>query len=101
MSISANQRTREFDKFRGKSKDTTSVAVSFDANASQETITLVDISDSSYIYIGTALPATLSSAEGWRIKRVDCTTGQIKILFANESQDYTNIWDDRASLTYG
>lgn len=72
-----------------------------DTNASGETITLVDTSSADYIYIGCALPSSLSSESKWRIQRVDLTTSEIKILYANESQDFLNIWDNRVSLIYG
>jgi hypothetical protein len=72
-----------------------------DKNATEQTITLVDTSSSTYIYIGSALPSSLSSESKWRIQRVDLTTSEIKILYANESQDFTNVWDNRVGLTYG
>lgn len=97
---------REFTKFvdspgRASSSATEVVVGGVDANASQETITLVDTSSTDYIYIGLALPSSLSSASVWRIQRVDLTTSEIKILYANESQDFTNVWDNRVGLTYG
>lgn len=77
------------------------VVGSVNANANQETITLVDTSSTTYIYIGSALPSSLSSESKWRIQRVDLTTSEIKILYANESQDFTSVWDNRVGLTYG
>jgi hypothetical protein len=72
-----------------------------DANASEETITLVDTASTTIIYIGSALPGSLSSQAVWRIQRVDLTTSEIKILFADSDQNFDNIWDNRASLSYG
>ena len=71
------------------------------ANANQETITLVDTSNLEIIYIGSALPNSLSSQAVWRIQRVDLTTSETKILFADSDQNFDNIWDNRASLSYG
>ncbi len=97
---------REYKKFvdsptRDKETAIEVVVGSVGSNANQETVTLVDTSSTDYIYIGSALPGSLSSESKWRIQRVDLTTSEIKILYANESQDFTNVWDNRASLIYG
>lgn len=70
-------------------------------SADQEAITLVDTSDSNFIYIGSASPGTATSESSWRIQRVDLTTSEIKILYANQSQEFAQVWDNRAGLSYG
>jgi len=68
---------------------------------SNDEICLIDTSNEFYIYIGSALPGSTTSASVWRIQRVDLTTSEIKILFADSDQNFDNIWDNRASLSYG
>lgn len=50
-----------------------------------------------YTYIGKAVPASLTSGAVWQIKRID-TSGNT--LFAGGVATFTQIWDNRASLSY-
>lgn len=59
---------------------------------------LVD-SVGSDIYIGYALPGTLTSEAKWKIKRVN-TTNPISIFWADSSTLYNKKWSDRATYTY-
>lgn len=59
---------------------------------------LDDTTTTSMIYIGEATPGTATSASTWRIKRLNLTAGLI-IQWA-DSGDFTQVWDNRASLTY-
>lgn len=60
---------------------------------------VIDQASSSVIYIGEAAPGTPTSSASWRIKRVE-TIGQIiDIRFAGSGAS-TQIWDNRAGLTY-
>jgi hypothetical protein len=58
----------------------------------------IDTTNSPYIYIGYAIPGTATSEAKWKIKRVDTTT--ISILWANGTAFYSNVWDDRTSISY-
>ena len=51
-------------------------------------------------YIGNSVPGTATSATGWRIKRVDLTTTDIPIFWANGSAAFDKVMDDFASYTY-
>lgn len=51
-----------------------------------------------YIYVGTAIPGTATSAASWKIKRIVAATGVT--TYADGDAFYNNIWDNRASLTY-
>lgn len=62
-----------------------------------ETI-LVD-SAGANIYIGYALPGTLTSEAKWKIKRVN-TANPISIFWADSSTLYNKTWDSRSSYTY-
>lgn len=59
---------------------------------------LDDTTTASMIYIGEATPGTLTSAASWRIKRLDLTSGLI-IQWAG-SGAFTQVWDNRAALSY-
>lgn len=61
--------------------------------------TRFDSSASPLIYLGQAVPGSLTSAAAWQVQRIDVTSGVI-ILFADGDQSFDNIWDDRASLAY-
>ena len=51
-----------------------------------------------YTYIGEAVPGTATSDSLWKIKRVTDATGVV--LFADGNNDFDNVWDNRASLSY-
>lgn len=50
-------------------------------------------------YIGLALPGTATSAASWSIKKYDYTSSPKTIKWA-DSGNFTQIWDNRAALTY-
>lgn len=51
------------------------------------------------IYIGYALPGTLTSEAKWKIKRVN-TANPISIFWADSSTLYNKTWDDRSTFNY-
>jgi hypothetical protein len=51
-----------------------------------------------YTYLGKAAPGTATSASSWQVSRVTNATGDTS--FGNNSVDFDQIWDNRASLTY-
>lgn len=59
----------------------------------------IDSGTPPYVYTGSAAPGTSEGAAAWKITRTD-TTGPIKVLYASGSASYTNIWTNRASLSY-
>lgn len=54
------------------------------------------------IYIGSAEPGTATSAASWLIKKLsyDGSGNIASIQFAGGSANPTNVWDNRASLSY-
>lgn len=52
-------------------------------------------------YIGEAVPGTALSEPKWRIKKILTTVAGVDILWADGNSDFDNVWDDRATLTYG
>lgn len=59
---------------------------------------LDDTSTANVTYVGYAAIGTATSAASWKIKKLDETTGLV-ITFAG-SGAYTQIWDNRTSLSY-
>ena len=60
-----------------------------------------DTGDSNIDYVGEAAVGTLNTEGGWRIKRINSTSG-IVIEWANgkEGFDVSHIWNNGESLTY-
>ena len=59
---------------------------------------LDDTTTTNMIYIGEATPGTATSAATWRIKRLNIATGLV-IQWA-DSGNFSQVWDNRAGLTY-
>ena len=59
---------------------------------------MVDTASSPILYIGKAAPLTLTSQAGWKILKLDTTSGLIT-KYAGTA-NYDQIWDNRTSLTY-
>lgn len=51
-----------------------------------------------YTYVGVAKPGTATSAASWQIKRITDATGDVD--WAVGDIKFTNIWDNRTSLSY-
>lgn len=62
--------------------------------------TKVDVVDSSTTYIGTSQIGTSVSSAGWQIKKITVSGSVTSIAWAGASDAFTNVWDDRASLSY-
>ncbi len=54
------------------------------------------------VYIGEAKPGTATSEKGWRIKKIswDASNNPTEVLWANGSNAFAFVWDDRASYSY-
>lgn len=51
-------------------------------------------------YRGWAVPGTATSAAGWRVTKITETTGDYVLNFADGNNNFDNVWDNRASLSY-
>lgn len=61
----------------------------------------VDFITDLLIYRGEADPGAAESGAVWRIRKIVIgEDGDVTTTWANGSATFTNIWDDRASLTY-
>lgn len=61
--------------------------------------TRLDEASAVITYVGNAAPGSPTSGAVWQIKRLNSTAGLV-VEFANGNSDFTNIWDNRASLSY-
>ena len=62
--------------------------------------TLVDDVGGTVIYIGYAQPNTTTSSASWKIKRITFTGDDSATEYADGNNNFDNIWDNRASLSY-
>ena len=70
-------------------------------DASRPKATRKDDAGSSIVYYGYANPGTATSAASWRIMKMDKSADpDFTITWADGNDNYDNIWDNRASLTY-
>lgn len=63
--------------------------------------TIVDEASASIIYVGYALPGNVTSSAVWKIKRIQVVGTETIIGYADSNAFFDNVWDDRASLSYG
>lgn len=60
---------------------------------------LVD-TEGDYVYIGEATPGTARDAASWRIKRVYEIGDDVEIIWADNTANFTKVWNDRATYEY-
>ena len=51
-------------------------------------------------YVGTAEIGSLQSSASWKIFRMVDNSGDLTITYADGNDNFDNIWDNRASLSY-
>jgi hypothetical protein len=51
-------------------------------------------------YIGYAAVGTSVASAAWRIKRIVDSSGDLSVTFAGGTDNYDQIWNNRAGLTY-
>ena len=59
-------------------------------------------SDDDPIYIGEAAPSTIKSSSLWRIRKItyDASKNITDIQYADGTQTFTKVWNDRATYSY-
>ena len=62
--------------------------------------TRMDEASSTITYVGEASIGTSSASAAWRIKRITTSGTQTIIEWADGNNNFDNIWDNRASLSY-
>lgn len=51
-----------------------------------------------YTYIGKAMPGAVEADSVWQIMRMDAAS--TSFIFANGSDDFNQVWNDRTTLSY-
>jgi len=64
-------------------------------------ITKVEVASATITYVGSAAPGTTVAQALWRIMRVDTSSLAADVLYADSNQNFDNVWNDRAGLSYG
>ena len=64
-----------------------------------EYINLID-QDGPITYVGSALPGELTSSATWSIQRITKVGTVTSVLFAGGNSSFSNVWDNRAALSY-
>lgn len=59
---------------------------------------IIDDTGGTYTYFGFAAPSSATSAARWKIKRLTIATNVFQLADGNDQ--YDNVWDNRASLSY-
>ena len=85
---------RKFDSYRPATNDKSKIAVTTESDASG---LRVDQASSTVIYLGEGLFGALTSEAKWLIKKIDLSSG---VVIQAASEEFNQIWDNRASLTY-
>lgn len=67
-------------------------------DAPDDAVIIDETSSTTYTYFGFAVPATATSAAKWKVKRLTNSTSTF--TWADGDDQYDNIWDNRASLSY-
>lgn len=67
---------------------------------SNDDIKNIDEVSATVTYVGYARPGTADITPAWRIFKLETIATVTKIRWANGVADYSNIWTNRASLTY-
>lgn len=75
--------------------------VSGGGSATTDELTELDVASSTVTYVGNAAIGSLTSASVWKIKRLTSTVGgNLSIKYAAGVATYSQVWDNRASLSY-
>ena len=61
----------------------------------------IDTSVVGVTYVGQAAPGTSTSQALWRIKKITDSAGGASVDWANGNANFTNVWDNHLSYTYG
>ena len=61
---------------------------------------IIDEPDANTTYIGTAKIGAVTSEAIWQIIKVTVSGNTETITYADGNDDFDNVWDDRATLTY-
>jgi hypothetical protein len=67
-----------------------------------ETSRIDTVTTANAVYTGSAAPGSAEGSAVWKITKTNLVGGSvISVLYANGSPSYTNVWANRAGLSYG
>lgn len=75
------------------------MGVSYVATTTSNYTTLID-EQGSVSYVGRAVPGSVTNAPVWQIQRITQTEVSTAVEYANGSDAFNKVWDNRASLAY-
>lgn len=61
----------------------------------------IDEASASVTYVGVAEMGSATSAAVWQVKKIGVSGTVTSITWADSNSNFDNVWDNRASLTYG
>lgn len=61
---------------------------------------VIDEASATVTYVGIAQIGTATSASSWQVKRISVSGNVTTITWADGDDEFDNIWDNRASLSY-
>lgn len=102
MTIGTNLQDNEQKKFVESPTRPNYTAVEVVIGAQEATFTTrseYDSINNQLLYTGRAGIGALTNASSWRISRFDFSSGLL--TFADGDELFDNVWDNRASLSYG
>lgn len=68
------------------------------SGSSPSAIRLDNTTTANVIYVGKATPGTATSSTTWQVQKIDQSTGTV--ITWSDTGKFTQIWDNRAILTY-
>lgn len=63
-------------------------------------LAIVDEASATVTYVGETKPGTSSASALWRIRKITESGTITTVAFADGDDQFDNVWDDRASLSY-
>jgi len=75
------------------------MGVSYVADVAANYTTLID-EQGSISYVGKASPGSSTNLPVWQIQRITQLTGSTAVEYANGSDAFNKVWDNRAALAY-
>ncbi len=84
----------------GRLRGTRGAAHTIDYSESTAQVEKIDDNANGNVYLGYAVPGSLSSDAVWKIQRISVSGVVTTLEWADGNTSFDNVWDDRTSLTY-
>lgn len=86
--------------FETNYQPTANKKLSLTDGGSSTNIKLLDEASSTITYVGEAAPGSSTASAVWKIKRLQTVATVTTIAWADGNENFDNIWNNRAILTY-